>query len=308
MDILNDILDTLNLSGALYFRTDFSGDWAVTVPKFEQAARFHLVVQGECTIQFPSGNHLKLMPGDLVLVPNGSSHVISDELGRTAPPLETVLQTSGYDGNGVLVVGENDTNASTQLICGHFNFRKNAEHPILKALPEHMTISSTMRAEQVWLDDILRLLVRRLFAGEIGAAGVVTRLSESVFIELLRVGVSQSGKLDKILNAFSDKQVGNALELIHSSPENSWTVQLLAKEVGMSRSRFADKFSQLMEVGPMSYLADWRIQKALLLLDKSKISVQQIASKTGYQSPAAFTRAFATKVGITPSQYRQNTL
>ena len=157
MDILNDILDTLSLSGALYFRTDFSGPWAATVPNLEQAARFHLVVQGKCTIQFPTGKYLELIPGDLVLVPNGSSHVISDTVNRPAPSLETVLERSGYDGNGILVIGEGDKEASTQLICGHFNFRKNAEHPILKALPEYILITNTMRAEQVWLDDILRL-------------------------------------------------------------------------------------------------------------------------------------------------------
>jgi len=308
MDILNDIFDTLNLSGALYFRTDFSGPWAITVPDLDQAARFHLVVQGRCVIEFPSGNHLELNPGDLVLVPKGSTHIISDKLGRATAPLETVLDSSGYDGKGVLVIGDRDTKSSTQLICGHFNFRKSADHPILRALPEYMTVTSAFRAEQVWLDDILRLLVRRLFEGDLGSTGVVKRLSESVFIELMRIGFSQSQRLTNILKAFSDKQVGNALELMHLSPENTWTVQQLAKEVGMSRSRFAEKFSQLMDIGPMGYLADWRIQKALFLLDSSKISVQQIALRTGYQSAAAFTRAFVMKVGSTPTEYRQNTI
>ena len=305
MDILDDILNTLNLSGALYFRTNFTGPWAITVPKFEQAARFHLVMQGKCTIQFPSGKTLLLQVGDMVLVPNGNTHIISDEPGRPSTSLETVLKTSNYNGNGVLVTGTGDKKAATQLICGHFNFRRNAGHPILKALPEYMLITGAMRAEQVWLDDILRLVVRRMFSGELGSTGVVTRLTESIFIELLRVGVTQSDKLQQVLQALTDKQLSTAFELMHSAPENSWTVQSLAKEAGMSRSRFADKFSQLMNIGPMSYLAEWRIQKALELLDKSQISIQQIAFKTGYKSPAAFSRAFAAKIGITPSEYRQ---
>lgn len=308
MNILNDILNTLNLCGTLYFRTDFSGPWAATVPEIKQAVRFHLVVRGKCTIQFPSGKYLEIVAGDLVLVPNGSSHIISDKADRPAPLLETVLETSGYNGSGVLVIGEGNTEASTQLVCGHFNFRNNADHPLLKAFPEYILITKAMRVEQVWLDDMLKLLVHRLYANEIANTGVVTRLSESVFIEILRIGFSSDSKLDSMLKAFSDKQLSNALKLIHASPETPWTVQLLAKEIGMSRSRFADKFRQLMEIGPMTYLAEWRIQKALSLLEKSKISIQQIASKTGYQSPAAFTRAFSSKVGITPTEYRRSTV
>ena len=100
-DLLDDILDTLGLQGALYFRTDFSPPWAVTVPELEQAARFHLVVQGRCHVTFPSGAAVELGPGDLVLIPRGRSHVLADQPGREAPSLESVLADVGYDGRGV---------------------------------------------------------------------------------------------------------------------------------------------------------------------------------------------------------------
>ncbi|MBB3066214.1 MULTISPECIES: AraC family transcriptional regulator [Limibacillus] len=306
MDVLNDVLDTLNLKGALYFRTDFSGPWGVTVPDLQQAARFHLVVQGRCHVSFASGASVDLGPGDIVLIPRGRSHVLADTVSRQAPPLETVLELSGYDGQGVLVVGERDPQASTQMVCGHFSFRKGADHPLLRALPEYLVTTTGMRAREPWLDEMLRLVVHRMFSEEIGSLAAVTRLSEIVFIELLRVGISQSPDLKAILEAFRDRQIGQALQLIHNQPAESWTVERIAAAVGMSRSRFAEKFSELIGTGPMAYLSEWRLQKALALLDGSRSSIQQVALQAGYQSPAAFTRAFAGKFGLPPTEYRRS--
>lgn len=306
MDVLDDILGTLDLKGALYFRTDFSAPWAVTVPDLAQAARFHLVIQGRCHVAFPSGASVDLGPGDLVLIPRGRSHVLADDAGRTAAPLETVLESVGYDGQGVLVVGGGDPHAATQMVCGHFTFRHGADHPILRALPDHLLTTASMRARQPWLDETLRLVAQRVFSDVIGSSATVTRLSEVVFIELLRAGIAQSADLRSILEAFRDHQIGRALQLIHARPSEAWTVESLAAEVGMSRSRFAERFRDLMAVGPIAYLADWRLQKALSLLGDTRSSVQQVASQTGYQSSAAFTRAFSGKFGLAPTEYRRN--
>ncbi len=306
MDVLNDILDTLNLRGVLYFRTNFSPPWAVTVPDLAEAARFHLVVQGGCWVEFPSGDSVRLGTGDIVLIPRGRSHVVADGPGRAAPPLERVLEEAGYRGDGVLAVGSGDSQSATQLICGHFSFRSGADHPLLRALPEYLVTTSAVRAREPWLDETLRLVARRVFCDEIGSAASVTRLSEIVFIELLRVGIDQSAGLKSIIQAFRDRQIGRALDIIHADPASGWTVESLAAEVGMSRSRFAERFSDLLGMGPMAYLTDWRLQKALSLLDDTRRSVQQVATQIGYQSPAAFTRAFAGKFGQPPTEYRRN--
>ncbi len=306
MNVLDDVIDTLDLRGALYFRTDFSPPWSVTVPDYKQATRFHLVIQGRCHITLASGESTVLGPGDLVLIPRGRCHVLADSPGREAPPLESLLKDVDYDGSGVFVVGAGDPQAATQMLCGHYTFRNEADHPLLRALPEYLVISAATRASQPWLDDILRLIARRVFAEQTGSAAVVTRLSEIVFIELLRIGIGQSGDLDTVFGAFSDRHIGGALELIHRYPARSWSVESLAVEVGMSRSRFAERFSNLLGVGPMAYLADWRLQKSLALLDGTRASVQQIARQTGYRSPAAFSRAFAARFGRPPSDYRQN--
>lgn len=305
MDVLDDILGTLNLQGVLYFRTDFSDGWSVTVPDLEQAARFHLVVQGRTHVRFPDGTHTELNPGDLILIPRGRTHILAHEPCDHAPALETVLADAGYTGDGVLAVGSGDAGASTQMVCGHFSFRSGADHPILRALPDYLVTRASVRAQAPWLDEMLRLLVRRVFSNELGSHASVTRLSEVVFIELLRVGVDQSDTLQSVLGAFQDPQIGKSLSLIHERSEDVWSVDTLASEVGMSRSRFAERFRDLMGMGPMAYLSDWRLQKALALLDNGQVSVQEVASRAGYQSPAAFTRAFSGKFGCAPSAYRR---
>ncbi|USG62557.1 AraC family transcriptional regulator [Sneathiella marina] len=308
MDTLDDVLDTLDLKGAFYFRTNFSPPWAVEVPELQQAARFHLVVEGRLHIRFPSsGEQTVLGPGDLIVIPRGRSHILSDEAGKTAPSLETVLADAGYTGDGVLAVGDGEPHAKTKLICGHFSFRPEADHPILNALPDFQVMTASMRAENATLDEVIRMLVRQVFSGsKVGSAASVTRLSEVMFIELLRIGIENNKHLETVLSAFSDSQISQSLSLMHSRPEHLWTVESLAREIGMSRSRFANRFQSLLKMGPMSYLADWRLQKSLFLLHNSKKSVQEISSDSGYQSPAAFTRAFSDKFGIAPTKYRKS--
>jgi len=305
MDILDDILKTLDMRGALYFRTDFNGDWGTTVPDYEQAARFHLVVQGICHVTFPSGDHIQLSAGDLVLIPNGTTHVLSNSGLAEAPPLEQTLKDAGYDGAGVLTVGTGNPSAATQMICGHFTFRKGAEHPMLSNLPEYIHVTGADRANEPWLDDALRLVSQRMFSGDAGSTATVTRLSEIVFIELIKSKLVQSDDNQALLNALKDPNISQALNAIHQKTGEQWTVDSLAQHIGMSRSRFSDRFSQLMGIGPMRYLANWRLQKALVMLDEERSSVQQIALLSGYQSTAAFTRAFANKFGSPPTAYRR---
>lgn len=305
MDPLDDILSTLDLKGALYFRTHFSGDWSVRVPELNRAARFHLVVTGTCHVACADGAGLTLGPGDLVMIPAGRSHSLSsDPAPKAVPELETVLQDAGYDGKGVLVLGAGDNRDATQMVCGHFTFRQGADHPFLRALPDQLLVTAADRARLPWLDDCLRLITRRVLSGSLGSVAAATRLSEVLFIEVLNAHID-GGPLVGFMEALRDPQIGKALAAVHESPGADWTVDGLARHVGMSRSRFSDRFSHLTGTAPMAYIADWRLQKALAMLDGGGASVQEVAARSGYKSPAAFTRAFAAKFGRPPKAYRQ---
>jgi AraC-like DNA-binding protein len=303
-DVLSDIFETIRLRTTLYFRTAFSPPWAVTVPAFSQAARFHLMVQGRCHVALTSGRKEDIGPGDLILIPRGQEHVLADRADRRPAPLERVIRESGYDGRGAFALGEGDPEASTQMVCGHLGFTEGADHPLLRMLPEAIVMTQADRARHALLDDTLRLVVRRVFEDGLGASAAISRLSEVFFIEALRASIDQSPDLARILEGMTDPQIGRAIELIHRDSGKSWTVETLAQEVGMSRSRLAERFSELMGVGPIAYLADWRLQRALLLLAQPRINVREVAANVGYQSAAAFTRAFTQKFGASPSNYR----
>ena len=304
MDVLSDIFETIQLRGTFYFRTDFSGSWGTTVPDHGNATRFHFVVEGRCHVTLPSGTAVTLNPGDLILISGGARHVLRHAPEGDAPPLETVLRQAGYNGEGFLAIGTGDPAAATRMICGHLSFATGADHPLLRALPDHVVIPPAMRARLPWLDETLRLLVRHVFSSHTGAVAAVTRLSEVVFIEAVRSAIEQSQALSRILHAFAEPRIGRTLQLMHARPAEPWTVESLATTVGMSRSRFASQFEELVGCGPIHYLSEWRLQRALALLPRSSASVGAIARELGYSSTAVLTRSFTQKFGRPPTAMR----
>ena len=315
MDVLSDILDLLQLRGSLYFRTAFSAPYAIAVPALGQAARFHLAVQGRCHVIVAGEHDVALEPGDLVVIPNGAPHVICDDPSRAPDALETVLARAGYHGEGVLSYcgeadgdepdGASDGGAQTKLICGHLDFAPGAEHPLLRALPPYLLITAERRARAPWLDELMRLITRQMFADTPGVKASVIRLSEALFIEVVRTSAEEDEGLRDMLEALGDPRIGRALSLMHRALEQDWTLERIAREVGMSRSRFAERFQALIGCAPMSYLSDLRLQKAMNLLTGSLDPIQRIAGQVGYQSPAAFSRAFTSRYGQSPSDIRR---
>jgi AraC family transcriptional activator of mtrCDE len=304
-DVLSDVLDTVALKAAIYFRTDFHPPFGIAVPAYGRAARFHLVVQGSCYVTLESGLQVRLQPGDLALAPNGAAHLLSSGDTPSGAPLADVMSQAGFTGSGPFVVGEGPDGASCQMVCGHFTFAEGADHPLLRSIPDILHITAADRASRPMLDDVLRLLVRRMFEGEPGAAATVSRLSEVLFIEAMRAGIAQAPDIGRLMSAVYDPQIGRALMLIHGDVAAPWTVASLAAAVGMSRSRFAERFSELVDRGPMAYIAEWRLQRALNSLATAPTPIKTIAYSVGYRSPAAFTRAFTERFGCSPKERRR---
>lgn len=300
-DILSDIFDTIRLRGTLYFRTDYAPPWAVTVPSYEQAARFHLVVQGRCHVAITDGPRADLGPGDLVVITGGREHTLADEAGRSPAPLEDVVKRSGFDGKGVFAVGSAEPGATSQMVCGHLSFTRGADHPLLRALPPLIVMRPADRAQHPLLDETLRLVARRAFTDALGAAASISRLSEVFFIETVRAAIAHYPDLARVINAMTDPQIGLALAKVHEAPAAPWTVDGMAHAAGMSRSRFAERFTDLVGVAPMSYVTEWRLQKALARLVDGDPNIKAVAADVGYQSAAAFTRAFSQRFGRPPS-------
>lgn len=306
MDVLSDILDTLQLRGTLYFRTAFSSPWSVAVPAYGRSARFHLAVQGRCHICIGNDHDVVLEPGDLIIIPNGAAHTLCETPDVKPAELEDVLQQAGYTGDGVLVYGgEAAPDADTKLICGHLNFAETGDHPLLRALPPYLLVTAELRARSPWLDELMRLITRQMFADTPGTKASVIRLTEALFIEVVRTCADQDDTLRGIIEAMSDPRIGRALSLMHRQLTEDWTLASIAREVGMSRSRFADAFQTMLGCTPMGYLSDLRLQKAMTMLADTTEPIQSVAAHVGYQSPAAFSRAFSNRYGRSPREARR---
>ncbi|MFN0046242.1 MAG: cupin domain-containing protein [Sphingorhabdus sp.] len=305
-DVLSDILDTVDMKATIYFRTEFHTPFGIEVPQFRRAARFHLIIQGQCYVRLKNGTNLLAMPGDLVFVPNGESHLLSSDPSGDCRPLSDLMTKARFEGQGPFVVGKGAANKTCQMVCGHFDFAEGADHQVLHAVPEILHISAADRATQPMLDDVMRLIVRRAFAAGSGASASITRLSEILFIEVMRASLTQLGGETPIMVAVNDHQIGRALAAIHGNITKNWTVDSLAQTAGMSRTRFSERFRELVGSSPMAYVAEWRLQRALWYLGNGKQPVKVIAGEVGFRSVAAFSRAFRARFGRAPRERRES--
>ena len=230
--------------------------------------------------------------------------MLADSIGREPTDIEAVKRNVGYDGGNELIIGAGAEDRETQLLCGHFTFAEGSSHPLLRSLPNLLHVSAKLRSNTFWLDEALRLMGRQVSEGNPGSVAVIRRMSEIIFIETIRCCTGQSEHLAGLIEALSDHKISRAIQAMHSNIATPWTVESLAGEAAMSRSRFADKFQKLVGCGPLTYLAEWRLQKARSLLQDQRVSIQEVAGRVGYQSPAAFTRAFANMFGESPSGFR----
>jgi AraC-like DNA-binding protein len=298
MDVLSDVLDRVKLSSAVYFKSDFSAPWGMEIPK-GPFAQFHIVTRGHCVLR-AGRKVVHLFAGDVVVFPKGGSHWLADQPSSDKKPGMEVVQ-SIMEGKSLF---EGD-NISTTLICGHFEFDKNVDHPILKELPEMILITDAERRDVTWLKNITSLIIQEAGRDRLGSALIVTKLGEVLFVHILRAHIIRSKSERGFLAAIQDERIGRVLEAMHQSPEDDWQLNTLARIAGMSRTGFSNKFKFLIGETPLAYITNWRILQAKELLSSSKKSVGEIAGEVGYQSEAAFNRVFKKRVLQTPLKYRQ---
>lgn len=307
IDTLSDIFSKLSVKGTLYFRTSFSGHWGVSVPNYKNVARFHFAHRGDCTVRLPASDEmLHLAQGDLVIIPHGAAHdlISGPDQAHRSLPLDQVLETSGYQGDGTLVYGDADSNRETQLICGHFSFAPNARHLIFDRLPPYIHIKNYGEPAGRWMDATLRMIGDEAGRTQFGGDLIALRLSEVILAQALRCFIETQGHNYSGLAGFADPKLAQALAAFHNAPANDWTVADLAREAGMSRTGFAVHFADKMGIPPMQYLTNWRMQIACQSLGQDHASIAEVAARTGYSSESAFSRVFKKEMGISPAAFR----
>jgi AraC-like DNA-binding protein len=298
VDTLSEVVRSIRLRGNIYARWELTAPWGMALPGGEFAA-FHLVEEGECWLATADGRSEIVRRGELVVLFDGAAHALSDRRGRATTPIEELVARQAPRSR---VCRHGGGGRTTRLVCGKFSI-EGRRRSGFSALPSLVRLDGTGAAGRT-----IRLLASEIASSQPGSAALVERLSEVLVVQVLRGvmdGLSAPGRPGAgWLRGVEDEHVWAALGLIHSAPESAWTVEALARRVGLSRTVFAERFRSLVGEAPMAYARGYRQQLAELWLRDGRLSVGEIAVRVGYSSTAAFDRAFRKLTGSTPAAAR----
>jgi AraC-like DNA-binding protein/mannose-6-phosphate isomerase-like protein (cupin superfamily) len=312
MDALSEVLKVLHFNSAIFFKARFTAPWCLASPHAEavthetEAGRrllfYHFFVDGSCTVELQGLPPLQVEAGDIVLFPHGDAHTMASSGTRELGPLLDVRTLLRDRPDELQLGGGGD---ATRIICGYLSCDPILCRPVLAALPKVVTV--TLRDEKTdWLERSFVYAVAEAARTEPGGEGVLAKLSEVLVVETLRRYAAQMPERQTgWLAGLRDRAVGRSLALMHEKPAHPWTIDSLAREAGTSRSVLADKFTHYVGQSPMQYLGKWRMALASNLLRRSASSLMQIALEVGYETDAAFSRAFKREFGMPPAAWRR---
>jgi AraC-like DNA-binding protein len=315
MDALSQALNAVRVTGAIFFNAEFTAPWGfaaphagtiahVLAPGTERLVLYHLVTEGEALVRMDGMADLRLAAGDIVVLPHGDPHKVSN--GSPATFMDSAASLDKYLSGDLSMTRYGGGGAATRFVCGFFGCERHADRLFLAGLPPVIRIHIRGDAAGEWLESSIRYLVSEKGSGRPGQEVLLSKMAEALFIETLRRYVEQlpPGQTGWLAGA-CDPVVGAALVLLHRKPCHRWTMAELAGAVGASRSVLAERFARFLGEPPLSYLARWRLQLAARLLQTTRKSILQLAPEVGYESEAAFNRAFKREFGLPPAQYRR---
>jgi len=303
-DVLTTVMDAVRLRSRVFCRSELRAPWGMALGRSDYA-HFHVIERGGAWLRIEGQDPVALAGGDLVVVPHGTGHTLTDSLATKARPLVEMAGRRASEG-GCFVMRGGGEGAETQLVCGSFRFERRDAHPLVELLPPliHLRPAQTPAAE--WLEATLRFLAWETREAKPGTETIVSRLTDVIFVQVLRAWIeSLPPGRGGWMGALRDRHVGAALALVHRSPERDWTNASLAEAVGMSRSRFAARFTALVGEPPLTYVSRWRLETAAGLLQDGALGLGEIAARVGYESEAAFSKAFRRRFGVPPGAYRR---
>jgi AraC-like DNA-binding protein len=320
MDALSDVLRAVKLSGAVYLNGEFSAPWCVAgpadtalcaafLPDAREVVTYHLITEGACWAQLAGGDEgpLELAAGELLVVPQGESHIMSSapELLRMPAPVLTADDLDTTPGE-IIRLSFGGGGAKTRIICGFLACDEAMGNPLIASLPRMFKVDVRNGTGSAWLESSLRFASEEAAASRAGGTTILAKLSELLFVEAVRRCVETLPQDEKNwLAGLRDRFVGRALVLMHAEPAHAWTVDELARKVGLSRSALAQRFTDYLGQPPMQYLASWRLRIASNLLREEGESIALVAERVGYESEAAFNRAFKREFGTPPASWRR---
>jgi len=317
MDVLSEVLRAVRLTGAIYFDVPARAPWVAetpplseigsrVMPEFEHVIPFHLLLEGRCWAQLDDDprSPIPVGAGDEVFFPQGDPHVLASDPGLRSEPDYSLYRGPGGQPLPFVLDELGGRGESARFVCGYLGCDVRPFNPLLQALPRMVHVQRPGPHDATV--DLIRLALEETGSGRAGAEAILAKLSELLFVQALRRTLDDlpegSGGW---LSGLRDPHVGVALRCIHGRPAEDWSVQGLAHEAGLSRSAFSERFVHYVQEPPMRYLVRWRMQLALRALESPGTSIAEAAERVGYQSEAAFNRAFKRTVGVPPGEWRR---
>ncbi|HST21526.1 MAG TPA: AraC family transcriptional regulator [Blastocatellia bacterium] len=316
MDVLSEVLSAVKLEGALFFNAEFSAPWCLSnsqstaiapylLPGAGHLIMYHFLTEGRAYAKLPDGQREELIAGDIIVFPHGDAHLLGngwpekpvDSLQTFAKNLTEGLKLARFGGGGEI----------TRFVCGFMACDPRMSEVFLAGLPPMLKVHVVKGPSGQWLEHSIRFSVDEVSGSYAGSGLVLAKLSEVLFVETLRRYINELPP-DRIgwLAGARDPIIGQALALLHKEPANPWTISNLARRVGLSRTRLAERFRHFLGESPMAYLAQWRLKLGAEILQSTEDSVAEVAAAVGYGSEAAFNRAFKREFDCPPAQFRRN--
>jgi AraC-like DNA-binding protein len=314
MDALSETLRVVQLVGAIFLQGRFTAPWCYQAdtadaaapllePGAERVVIFHMITEGDCHVELDGREPMRLTAGDVILLPQGDAHRMGSAPGlppAAATPLKELLarrpRQLNYGGGG----------ATTRLLCGYLACDARLARLLLAGLPPLVRVNVRGSNAGVWLEASVRYALAEARSPRPGGAGVLAKLAEVLFIEVLRLYIhEQSAGRTGWLAGLGDRIVGASLNALHRKPAHAWSLEELAREAGTSRSVLAERFQLLVGSSPMQYLTQWRMMLAANMLCGSRAPLSRIAHDVGYQTDTAFIRAFRREYGVPPGTWRR---
>ncbi len=314
-DVLSDVLRVFRVTGAVLLRGDFRAPWSWVTPEARAIAAmlhpgatrlliFHIVAEGSCWVEIANMPRLRLQQGDVVGFPHGHAHSMGEGDGATCVPIASLFPPQPWTELPVLRQG--GSGALTRIVCVYLHCDDLIFNPLLDSLPNLLVAHPHRDGEAQWLNTNLRYIIAEANRATAGSACLLARMTELLFIELLRTHLIALGERDVgWLAALKDRHVSRVLHLFHSEPARRWSKATLARQAGLSRSALDERFRTLLAISPGRYLTRWRLQRAAQALRHTRAGVGQIAADVGYGSEEAFSRAFKRFTGSSPAAWRR---
>lgn len=320
MDALSAVLHAVQLNGAVFLDAKFSAPWALIsqqeqglcaayLPPADRVVSFHLVTHGRCRAMLPGDPEtaVQVDAGDMLVVPRGEAHIMASALDLPPLPAAPLLADKVEAATGdVMRLDHGGGGEATQILCGFLAVQDVSRNPLLAALPRLFTVGMR-ESNAAWIESSMRFAASEAGGSRPGGATVLAKLSELLFVEAIRRYIDLlPGDQKGWLGGLRDHHVARVLALMHERPAHPWTVDDLAQRAGVSRSVLAQRFGDLLGVPPMQYLAHWRLQLAAQRLRAGNQPLAAIAEQVGYDSEAAFSRAFKREFGQPPATWRRH--